>query len=177
MRMESPLNQRLRRSPPDHVYTPIDVTSDPPFRNTKPARKVVTGHHRVVRDKVERLLLRWTDAEGRCRLHHPLGTGHRCPLPLRRLSAQLSARAGAGDHALQREEPAADHPRGATPEAKVPSFQRVPGLHGDEAFTEVPFLAEPRRQPLLPHAGRQDQDGVGAASVVVFRYGPQPVVE
>ena len=28
MRMESPLNQRLRRSPPDHVYTPIDVTSD-----------------------------------------------------------------------------------------------------------------------------------------------------
>ena len=27
MRMESPLNQRLRRSPPDVVYTPIDVTS------------------------------------------------------------------------------------------------------------------------------------------------------
>ena len=26
MRMESPLNQRLRRSPPDVVYTPIDVT-------------------------------------------------------------------------------------------------------------------------------------------------------
>ena len=25
--MESPLNQRLRRSPPDVVYTPIDVTS------------------------------------------------------------------------------------------------------------------------------------------------------
>ena len=29
MRMESPLNQRLRRSPPDVVYTPIDVTSAP----------------------------------------------------------------------------------------------------------------------------------------------------
>ena len=29
MRMESPLNQRLRRSPPDVVYIPIDVTSDP----------------------------------------------------------------------------------------------------------------------------------------------------
>ena len=28
MRMESPLNQRLRWSPPDVVYTPIDVTSD-----------------------------------------------------------------------------------------------------------------------------------------------------
>ena len=28
MRMESPLNQRLRRSPPDVVYTPIDVTSE-----------------------------------------------------------------------------------------------------------------------------------------------------
>ena len=28
MRMESPLNQRLRRSPPDVVYTPIDVTSN-----------------------------------------------------------------------------------------------------------------------------------------------------
>ena len=27
LRMESPLNQRLRRSPPDVVYTPIDVTS------------------------------------------------------------------------------------------------------------------------------------------------------
>ena len=28
MRMESPLNQRLRRSPPDVVYTPFDVTSN-----------------------------------------------------------------------------------------------------------------------------------------------------
>ena len=31
MRMESPLNQRLRWSPPDVVYTPIDVTSLPEF--------------------------------------------------------------------------------------------------------------------------------------------------
>ena len=29
--MESPLNQRLRRSPPDVVYTPIDVTSSLPI--------------------------------------------------------------------------------------------------------------------------------------------------
>ena len=43
---------------------------------------------------------------------------------------------------LQREEPAADHPRGATPETQVPAFQRVPGLHGDEAITEGPFLTE-----------------------------------
>ena len=35
----------------------------------------------------------------------------------------------------------------------------------------------PPRQPLLPHAGNQDQDGVGAAGVVVLGYGPQPVVE
>ena len=30
MRMESPLNQRLRWSPPDVVYTPIDITSRQP---------------------------------------------------------------------------------------------------------------------------------------------------
>ena len=35
MRMESPLNQRLRWSPPDVVYTPIDVTSSRAKRNTK----------------------------------------------------------------------------------------------------------------------------------------------
>ena len=32
--MESPLNQRLRWSPPDVVYTPIDVTSTKAFRNS-----------------------------------------------------------------------------------------------------------------------------------------------
>ena len=37
MRMESPLNQRLRRSPPDVVYTPIDVTSNRTVEeNSKP---------------------------------------------------------------------------------------------------------------------------------------------
>ena len=36
MRMESPLNQRLRWSPPDVVYTPIDVTSfHRPIHNSK----------------------------------------------------------------------------------------------------------------------------------------------
>ena len=39
------------------------------------------------------------------------------------------------------------------------------------------MLAEPRRQPLLPDAGNQDQNDVGAAGVVVLGYGPQPVVE
>ena len=34
MRMESPLNQRLRRSPPDVVYTPIDVTSKEALEGT-----------------------------------------------------------------------------------------------------------------------------------------------
>ena len=34
MRMESPLNQRLRWSPPDVVYTPIDVTSSFPSCGT-----------------------------------------------------------------------------------------------------------------------------------------------
>ena len=38
-------------------------------------------------------------------------------------------RAGVGDHASQREEPASDDPRRATPEAKVSSFERVPRLH------------------------------------------------
>ena len=64
-----------------------------------------------------------------------------------------------GVDSLQREEPAAEHPRGFTPEAQVPCFERVPRLHGDEAVMEIPFNAEPRRQPPLPDAGRQDRDG------------------
>ena len=39
MRMESPLNQRLRWSPPDVVYTPIDVTS----------RRAIDAYNREVR--------------------------------------------------------------------------------------------------------------------------------
>ena len=151
--------------------------ADPSLRDTEPHGKVLTGDHRVVGHEVERPLLRRADAEGRRSLHHPLWTGYRGPLPLRRLRARRSAGAAVGADGLQSKEPAADHPRGATPEAKVPSFQRVPGLHGDEALTEVPFLAEPRRQPLLPDAGRQDQDGVGVPCVVVLCYGAQPVVE
>ena len=42
MRMESPLNQRLRRSPPDVVYTPIDVTSSGP-----PCQAVSSRHPRL----------------------------------------------------------------------------------------------------------------------------------
>ena len=39
------------------------------------------------------------------------------------------------------------------------------------------LLAQPRRQPLLPDARHKDQNGSGAAGVVVLRYGSQPVVE
>ena len=41
----------------------------------------------------------------------------------------------------------------------------------------IRVYAEPRRQPELPDAGRQDQGRAGATGVVVPRYGPQPVVE
>ena len=63
------------------------------------------------------------------------------------------------------------------PEAKDPSFERVPRLHGDVAVGDVPVLSEPRRQPLLPHAGHKDQNGSGTSTVVVLRYGSQPVIE
>ena len=48
MRMESPLNQRLRRSPPDVVYTPIDVTSNEDTNDAErlapdPAMRVIVG--------------------------------------------------------------------------------------------------------------------------------------
>ena len=39
--------------------------------------------------------------------------------------------------------------------AAVLALQRVPGLHGNVAVVDVPVVAEPRRQPLLPHAGHQ----------------------
>ena len=101
----------------------------------------------------------------------------RCPLSTRRLRAKPSAGAAMGAHGLQRMAPAAEHERGATPEPKVPSFERVPRLHGDVAVAEIQVHAEPRRQPLLPDAGRQDQRGFRAARVVVLGYGPQTVVE
>ena len=64
-----------------------------------------------------------------------------------------------------------------TPEAKVPSFERVPRLHNDVGVAENQVHAEPRRQPLLSDAKGKDQNGVRAACVVVLRYGSQPVVE
>ena len=68
-------------------------------------------------------------------------------------------------------------PRVSVPEAKVPSIERVPRLHGNVAVVKVQSLAEPRRLSLLPDARNQDQNGVGTAGVVVLRYGSQPVVE
>ena len=44
----------------------------------------------------------------------------------------------------------------------LPPFESVPGLHGDEAVMEIQVYAEPRRQPLLPDARRQDLGGHGA---------------
>ena len=90
----------------------------------------------------------------------------------------LSAGAAVRTHVLQRAVRAAN-PRVFVPEAKVPSFQRVPGLHGNVAVVKSSVAdAEPRRQSLLPDAGGQDQDGArDGASVVVPRDGPQPVVE
>ena len=126
---------------------------------------MLAGGHRVVGDEVQRPLLRRADDEGRRSLCHSLGTGQR-----------LRARRSGGARPSSRRT-CADHPRGATPGAKVPAFQRVPGLHGDVAIPEVPVLAEPRRQPFLPYAGHKDQDGAGTSAVVVPRYGPQPVVE
>ena len=143
--------------------------ADPPLGDAEPGCKVLAGDHRVVGDDVQRPLLSWTDAEGWRSLRHALGTGQRCPLPLRRLCAR-PARTVAGDHGLQREERAADHERRAAPVAKVLPLQRVPGLHGNVAVVDVPVVAEPRRQPLLPHAGHEDQDGAGATGVAVLGY-------
>jgi len=42
--------------------------------------------------------------------------------------------------------------------AQVPSFQRIPGLHGNDEAMDVPFLAASRRQPLLTYAGDKAQD-------------------
>ena len=151
--------------------------ADSPLGDAEPKGQVLPWDHRVIGDEVQRAFLRRADAEGRRSLRHAFRVGNRGPLPFRRLGTRPSAGAGAGDHALQREEAAADHPRCAAPEANVSSFQRVPGLHSDVAVGDVPLLAEPRRQPLLPYAGHQDKDGAGTSAVVVLGYGPQPVVE
>ncbi len=138
---------------------------------------MLTGDHRVVGDEVERPLLGGAEAEGRRSLHHTLGTGYRGPFPLRRLRARPSAWLAVGAHRLQRVVREAEQPRGFAPEAQVPSFERVPGLHGNVAVTEAVVDAEPRRPPKLPCARHKDQDGAGTPPVAVLRYGPQPVVD
>ena len=171
----SPLSPSLDEAP--GVHEAAHHLADSSIRNAEPSGQVLAKDHRVVGDKVQRPLLSRADAECRRSPHHALGTGYGRPLAFRRLGARPSTGAATGDHGLQREEAAADHPRGATPRAKVPSFESVPRLNGNVAVANVPVLAEPRRQPLLPHAGHQDQDGAGTSAVVVLRYGPQPVVE
>ena len=58
---------------------------------------------------------------------------------------------------------APEQPRSLLPHAAVLSFENLPGLHGNEEVPEIDALTESPGQPLLPDAGRQDQDGVGAA--------------
>ena len=57
MRMESPLNQRLRRSPPDVVYTPIDVTSSGMNALTKSLAKEY-GEHGITANAIAPLVKR-----------------------------------------------------------------------------------------------------------------------
>ena len=135
------------------------------------------GDHRVVGHQVERPLLSRAEAEGRRSLHHPLRLGNGGAFALRRPRGGITAGAALGADVIEGVVRAPEQPRGLLPEAKVPPFERVPRLHSDEEVPEIDAIAEPRRQPLLPDAGRQDQNGVGAARVVVLRYGSQPVVE
>ena len=151
--------------------------ADATLGDAEPEGQVLTGDHGVVGHEVQRPLLRRADAEGRRSLCHPLWTGQRRPLPLRRLSARPSAGPGVGADRLQCGVRESEQARGFAPDAKVPSFERVPRLHGNVAIVKVQSLAEPRRQALLPDAWGQDQDGAGTAGVVVPRDGPQPVVE
>ena len=151
--------------------------ADSSLGDAEPGRQVLTGDHRVVGDEVECPLLRGCDAEGRRSLHHPLRAGYGGAFALRRLGARPSAGAALGADVIEGVVRASEQPRGLLPEAKVLPFERIPRLHGDVGVPEIDALAEPPRQPLLPHAGNQDQDGVGAAGVVVLGYGPQPVVE
>ena len=88
-----------------------------------------------------------------------------------------SAGPALGDDVLQRVVGVPEQPRRLLPDAAVPSFQHPPGLHGDEEVPEIDSLAEPPRQPPLPHAGDQDEHDVGASAGVVLSQGPQPVVE
>ena len=106
------------------------------------------------------------------------GSGNRRPLPLRRLIAP-----GPPPGLLREITPFSE--KNLLPITHEALHQRrrsrrsksVSGLHGDVAIVDVPVVAEPRRQPLLPDAGHQDQDGAGTTAVVVLCYGPQPVVD
>ena len=75
--------------------------ADSAFGDVEPEGKVLTGDHRVVCDEVEPSFLRRAHAKGWRSLHHPIGVGYRCPLPLRQLRANPSAGAGSGDDVLQ----------------------------------------------------------------------------
>jgi len=110
-------------------------------------------------------------------LHHPLRAGQRCPLSTRRLGVQPAARMGLGAHEIDRVVRTAEQHRGPPPDAEVALFKRVPRFNGDVGVAETHLHAEPRCEPLLPDTGRQDQNRVGTARVVILGYAPQPVVE
>ena len=91
--------------------------ADATLGDAEPAGKVLTGDHRVVGHEVERPLLRRGDAEGWRSLRQPLRVGYGGALAAGRLRAQPSAGAAVRAHGLQRVAPAAEHERGAPPEA------------------------------------------------------------
>ena len=76
-----------------------------------------------------------------------------------------------------------------TPYRTHPVVEGVPSVGPQAAQRQSGGLLRPQWTPGLAkypcggqhcnarHAGNQDQDGVGAAGVVVLGYGPQPVVE
>ena len=63
MRMESPLNQRLRRSPPDVVYTPIDVTSSGQQFPVSEATTTGTDAQGITQYDWDDAGLTWTDEQ------------------------------------------------------------------------------------------------------------------
>ena len=91
--------------------------ADAALGDAEPARQVLAGDHRVVGDQVERPLLRRGDAEGRRSLDHSLRAGYGGALAAGRLGVKPPAGTAVGAHRLQRVAPAAEHERGAAPEA------------------------------------------------------------
>ena len=94
-----------------------------PSETPQPAGKVLTVDHRVVRDEVQRPLLRGVDAEGRRSLCHALGSGNEARLRSRRLGEAHSPCAALGTYGFQ-VVVGSPQSRRVSPES-APSFQSV----------------------------------------------------